>query len=115
MLTNSKGRTGRMGNSTCCVKVQTCSGHFEDKQESGPCIRRIAKISRRVTPVPVLNVGKTGMHSRRMRTIHCSGRLQGGGLPGGRGVCQGGCLPDACENITFPQLLLRTETRCSTQ
>ena len=48
---------------------------------------------------------------------------QGGVLPGG--VCPGGCLPDphprpvdrmtdACENITFPQLLLRTVTRLET-
>ena len=118
------------------------------------------------------------MHSSRMRTICCSGRLLGGGclasrlsaqggcLPRGRGYAQGGsaqggCLPrgrgyargasaqggsaqgggvcpgglpggcfclgvsarpprpvdkitDACENITFPYLLLRTVIiRCS--
>ena len=52
------------------------------------------------------------------------GRVSVGGCPPG-GVCPGGCLPggvclggahlppvdrmsDACENITFPQLLLRT-------
>ena len=33
-----------------------------------------------------------------MRTVHCSGRLSGGGLSrgvylGGEGVCLGGCLP----------------------
>ena len=64
-----------------------------------------------------------------MRTVHCSGRLDGGSLSGGveglprAGVCPGGrgCLPggeadnhpinritDRCKNITFPQLLLRT-------
>ena len=48
-----------------------------------------------------------------MRTVRCSGRLIG------RVVCPGGGLPrgvhlppcgqtDTCENITFPQLLLRT-------
>ena len=44
----------------------------------------------------------TRMHSSRIRTIHCSGCLLGGGLSGGvcprRGVylgdvCPGGCLP----------------------
>ena len=58
------------------------------------------------------------MHSSRMRTVRCSNRLLGGG----EDVCAGGlprgCLPDtplwtefltnACENITFPQLRLRT-------
>ena len=66
------------------------------------------------------NRKETRMHSSRMRTIHCSGRLiwgevsaQGvsarwGCLPG-RGYLQGECTPppcgqtDACENITFPQ------------
>ena len=54
------------------------------------------------------------MHSSRIRTVRCSG-LFGGCLPGG-------CLPrglytsangqtDTCENITFPQLLLRTVER----
>ena len=75
------------------------------------------------------------MHSSRLSTIRCSGRLGGRGdcvcpwrgcLPGGvcvgGGVCLGDvCLggvhlpfpptldrmTDACENITFPQLLLR--------
>ena len=60
---------------------------------------------------------KTIMHSSRMRTVRCSGHLLGEG-----GVCPWdvsarGCLPDppnadrmtdACENITFPQLMLRT-------
>ena len=55
------------------------------------------------------------MHSSSMRTVYCNGRLGGGGvLPGG--LCLAGmCTPppvdrmtDACENITFPQLLLRT-------
>ena len=63
------------------------------------------------------------MHSSRMRTARCSGRL-GGCMPGG--VCLGGsargvCLPrvvythptvnkitDRCKNITFPKLRLRT-------
>ena len=31
---------------------------------------------------------KTRMHSSRMRTVRCSGRLGGGGA----GVCPGGCL-----------------------
>ena len=59
------------------------------------------------------------MHSSRMRTVRCSGRR--GGLPGGVSAW-GGCLPgrctpppvdrmtDACENITFSQLLSRTVT-----
>ena len=78
------------------------------------------------------------MHSSRMHTVRCSGRL------GREGVCPGGCMPregvclgggvclvgnlpkgvsvwggvnlplwtefltDTCENITLPQLLLRT-------
>ena len=57
---------------------------------------------------------KTRMHSSMMRTVRYSGRLLGCG-----GVCQREgyvCLADppvnrmtdACENITFPQLLLRT-------
>ena len=72
---------------------------------------------------------ETRMHSSRMRTVRCSGRLREVCLPKGclpkvgsvqgRGVClgdvcPGGCLPrgqtDACENITFPQLPLRTVT-----
>ena len=47
------------------------------------------------------------MHSSRMRTVHCSGRLggcllrEGGVCPGRvvfaqRGVCLGGCLPRGC-------------------
>ena len=73
---------------------------------------------------------KTRMHSSRMRTVRCSGRLlgQGGVCPGrvsawGGCLLGGGCLPDgctppfplwtkflthACENITFLQLRLRT-------
>ena len=80
---------------------------------------------------------ETRIHSSRMRTVRC---LPGGCLPRGRvcvlgGVCPGGvclsgggvCLPargvsarhppgtefltHACENITFPQLRLRTATR----
>ena len=57
------------------------------------------------------------MHYSRMRTIHCSGRLGGCLLRGG--CLPGGCLPGVsaqwseflthtCENITFPQLLVRT-------
>ena len=57
----------------------------------------------------------TRMHSSRMCTCRCSSRLLGRG----EGVCPGGCLTDtppswtefltyACENITFPQLRLRT-------
>ena len=59
----------------------------------------------------------TRMYSSRMRTVRCSGRLDGGGGVCLR-VCAGGCLlprgvytsspvdiiTDACENITFPQL-----------
>ena len=45
------------------------------------------------------------MHSSGMRTVRCSGRL-------GRCLPTGGVHPrgqtDVCENITFPQLLLRT-------
>ena len=54
------------------------------------------------------------LHSIRMHTVRCSGHLGGD-------VCPGGCLPggvytsppvdrmtDACENISFPQLLLWT-------
>ena len=64
----------------------------------------------------------TRMHSSRMRTsrlltVSCNGK---GCLPrGGMSAGGGGCLPrgeqrwtelltHACENITFPQLLLRT-------
>ena len=61
------------------------------------------------------------MHSSRMRTVRCSGRLgRGGGVSAWRGVCLGGvCLgvysprprgrhlpvnriTDRCKNITFP-------------
>ena len=42
------------------------------------------------------------MHSSRMRTVRCSGRLGGD-----KGVWTE-FLTHACENITFPQLLLRT-------
>ena len=78
----------------------------------------------------------TRMHSSRMHTVRCSGRL-GGCLPGGLcpgGVCQGvsaqrevsawrgGCLPRqtpphvkrirvSCKNNTLPQLLLQTVKR----
>ena len=73
-----------------------------------------------------------------MRTVRCSGRL-GGVCVSAWGVCLWGCLPreegvfalgvyipwtqrqtppprtefltHACENITFPQLLLRTVTK----
>ena len=74
---------------------------------------------------------KTRMHSSRMRTVHCSGRLMGVCLPeevclpwgsGRRGVsaqegvsAQGVYTPlwtafftCACENITFLKLRLRT-------
>ena len=77
------------------------------------------------------------MYSSRMRTVRCSGRLWGGRCPGScvqggvswvcvcvQGGVSGGCvqrggntsalwtefLTHACENITFPQLLLRTVT-----
>ena len=55
-----------------------------------------------------------------MRTIRCSGRLGGWSLPRAGVYPAGACLPrgvytsprrgqtDACEKITFPQLLLRT-------
>ena len=44
-------------------------------------------------------IAQTRMHSSRMRTIRCSGRLPGRGclprgcLPKGGGVCQGECMP----------------------
>ena len=58
----------------------------------------------------------TRMHSSRMRTFSCSGRLLGGVGYLHTGEClPGGVHPpghiDTCENITFPQLLLRTVTR----
>ena len=48
-----------------------------------------------------------------MRTVRCSGHLGGGGVPIGVSAWGGVHLPhcgqtDTCENITFPQLLLRT-------
>ena len=56
------------------------------------------------------------MHSSRMRTVDCSGRR--GGAAAGVSAQMGGVCPGrppwteflthACENITFPQLLLRT-------
>ena len=78
-------------------------------------------------------ISPTRIHSSRMRTVRCSshpgrgGRVsaQGGVYPGGVSPV-GRCLPrgvsawqgvytsspcgqtDTCENITFPQLLLRT-------
>ena len=71
-----------------------------------------------------LKLNLTRMHSSRMCTVRCSGRLIGGCLclprgwgclPGGRGCLPGGVYTssprgqtDTCENITFPQLLLRT-------
>ena len=77
------------------------------------------------------------MHSSRMRAVCCSGRFgegAGGVCPGGvsaGGVCPGegvcllggrGCTPppvdritDACENITFQQLLLRMVIRNNTE
>ena len=61
------------------------------------------------------------MHSSRMRTVHCSGRLGGGGSAQGsiclQGVSAWGVSAQGVytspvdrmtENITFPQLLLRT-------
>ena len=54
------------------------------------------------------------MHSTRMRTVRCSGRLLGGCLPGGVYTSPRG-QTDTCENIesiTFPQLLLRTVNNC---
>ena len=68
------------------------------------------------------------MHSSRMRTVRCRGRLGGGEVVmvvgvvvvsvwGGASAYGGVHLPptvdrktDACENITFQQLLLRTVT-----
>ena len=67
-------------------------------------------------------ISLTRIHSSRIRTVRCRGRLLGGS------VCPGECLPrgclpkevcvhrplwtewltDRCKNITFPQLLLRT-------
>ena len=79
---------------------------------------------------------QTRMHSSRMRTVRCSSRMPGGCLPRGAKVYPSGCLPmgclptgvsasggggctpplppwtefltHGCENITFPQLRLRT-------
>ena len=52
----------------------------------------------------------TRMHSRRMRTVRCSS----GGVCPGRGVVYTSPPPcertDTCENIIFPQLLLRAVT-----
>ena len=65
---------------------------------------------------------KTRVHSSRMRTLRCSGRLAGVGVSA-QGWClvrvgglPRGCLPrglykfltHACENITLPQILYRT-------
>ena len=52
----------------------------------------------------------TTMHYSKMCTVRCSGRLPGGGVvcPGGVSPVGGDRQPDTCENITFPQLLLRT-------
>ena len=57
----------------------------------------------------------TRMHSSRMRTVLCSDRH--GGVSAWRVSAQGGVhlppvdrMTDTCENITFPQLLLRTVT-----
>ena len=50
------------------------------------------------------------MHSSRMRTVRCIGRL------GADGGVWTEFLTHACENITFPQLLLRTvikRNRCN--
>ena len=53
----------------------------------------------------------TRMHSSRMRTVRCSGRLIGGGMSVG-GVYTSPSpwtefLTHTCENITFPELRLR--------
>ena len=45
------------------------------------------------------------MHSSRVRTVHCTNHLLGGGVCPGGGVCQ---TPHSSENIIFPQLRLRT-------
>ena len=72
------------------------------------------------------------MHSSGMRSLRCSGRLEecggsaqvcvcvcAGVFTWGGGSAHGGCvhllcvdrMRDACENITLPQLLLRTVKR----
>ena len=94
---------------------------------SNPPPRRMHTPQRQTPPVmwPVMHVGRptppprwregTRMHSSRMRTARFSGHL-GWEVPAGGGVvCPGGVhlppwtefLTHACENITFPQLLLR--------
>ena len=66
---------------------------------------------------------KTRMYSSRMRTVRCSGRRVGCLPQCMLGYMPSGCwdtprlwtefLTHACENITFPQLLLWTVTRLS--
>ena len=47
-----------------------------------------------LTSVKSENIFKTRMHSSRMRTVRCSGRLGGGGnCLSKKGVFLGGCLP----------------------
>ena len=57
----------------------------------------------------------TRIHSSKMHTVRCNGRLcgEGGGCP--RGCLPRGCTPqpvnritDRCKNITFSQIFLRT-------
>ena len=89
-----------------------------------------------IQPRFAVNCMKMRMHSSEMRTVRCSGRLGGRGVCPGEGVCQWGrgggvCPGEGCvclegsytsplwteflthayENITFPQLLLRTVMR----
>ena len=52
----------------------------------------------------------TRMHSSRMCTVRCSGRLRGGRVSAGDVSARGVYNPlvNRCKNITFPQLRLRT-------
>ena len=64
----------------------------------------------------MMDLLKTRMHSIRMSTVRCSGRLRGSRGVQGNVCVKGGVhlprwtefLTQACENITVPQLLLRT-------
>ena len=115
--------------SFCCQSVYIIRMGF------GPILAATAIPIKIIVVVPFERTFTTRMHSSRMRTVRCSDRLREvpvqGGLPYG-GVCPGGgvCLgvytgrhppgprrrhpfpwTDTCENITFPQLLLRTVIR----
>ena len=76
--------------------------------------RRVQKVDNIYTCSHILErICETRMHSSRMRTIRCIGRLRVGVgcLPGD--VCTPPCEQNhrLCKNITFPQLRLRTVKR----